>query len=75
MGDIEQEYQSLVESYNILVKDYQAINERLEWYKDKHRKALRHAKYCGDWWEYYEDRTDQLTIIADTLASHINEIL
>ncbi|HEB84053.1 MAG TPA: hypothetical protein ENI92_03530 [Bacteroidetes bacterium] len=54
-------------------KDYQAISERLEWYKDKHRKALRHAQYCGDQWEYYEDRADRLAVIADTLASYINE--
>jgi len=48
--------------------------ERLEWFRDKHRKALRHAQYCGDQWEYYEDRAGQLAVIANALASECEEL-
>ena len=47
------------------------LEEKLEWFRDKHRKALRHAQYCGDQWEYYEDRADSLAVIADALAAEM----
>jgi len=73
MEDVERKYQSLAEVHAALIRDYRAVSERLEWFRDKHRKALRHAQYCGDQWEYYEDRADRLAVIADALASYVDE--
>jgi len=65
------EYQLLVQDHDTLTEDYEELYKKLEWYKDKHRKALRHAQYCGDQWEYYENHADQLAVIADALASDV----
>jgi hypothetical protein len=45
--------------------------EKLLWFRDKHRKALRHAQYCGDQWDAVEDRADRLAVVADALAEYI----